>query len=309
MPLPYFHFFQRQQLMDHVRLRRYETKIGEKLRVIDHPADWVNALSASPSRFVLFGIPESIGVVANHGLPGTESLWPAFIKSFVNMQSTDRFCGDEILLAGHFDFSGVEKVIFSHSKTEAERVDACRHAVSNIIDDAVEEFVKAVVLAGKIPVAIGGGHNNCYPLLKGVAKALQKSGRLDKSQINAVNLDAHADYRIMEGRHSGNGFRYAMEESYLGKYAIIGLHENYNPQSMLDDLYSNTCIQYVFFEDIFLHEKLSFSQAIAQAFGFTDDDYTGVELDLDALSHVPASAATPVGISGIHARKYMSFAG
>jgi formiminoglutamase len=100
-----------------------------------------------------------------------------------------------------------------------------------------------------------------------------------------------------------------MEESFLEKYAIVGLHENYNPQSMLDDLYSNVNIQYSFYEDIFLHEKLNLMQALAQAFGFTEENFTGVELDMDAVEHIPASAAAPCGISVIQARQYMNFAG
>src|SRR5215203_886997 len=118
-----------------------------------------------------------------------------------------------MLLLGAFDFSSVMQVISSHSKSKEEKTDACRHAVANILDEEVEEVVKLIVAAGKIPVTVGGGHNNSYPLIKGTAKSLFKSGLISKPQINVVNLDAHADFRIMEGRHSGNGFRYAMEES------------------------------------------------------------------------------------------------
>ena len=309
MPLKYFKFYNRQDLLNQTRLRRYETKLGEKLKVIGNPEAWITEIEASPARYVLFGIPECIGVLANYGQPGTETLWPTFVPALLNIQSTDRFSGEEMILAGHFDFADIFEVINTNSRSSDEKIDACRHAVANIIDEAVEEWVKAIVTAGKIPVAIGGGHNNSYPLLKGISKALHKSGRIPGSKINAVNLDAHADFRIMEGRHSGNGFRYAMEESYLGKYAIVGLHENYNPQSMLDDLYSSINIQYVSYEDIFLHEKLNFTQAMSQAFSFTDDNFTGVELDLDAVARVPSSAVSPAGISAMHARQYMSFAG
>jgi formiminoglutamase len=307
--LKHFTFYTKQDLLNQTRLRRYETKLGEKLRVVEDPAKLAESLAASSARYVLFGIPESIGIQANFGIGGAETAWPSFIQSFVNVQSTDKFTGEEIILPGFFDFSEVMLVIDSHSKSPDEKVDACRHAVANIIDDEVEELVKIITTAGKIPVVIGGGHNNCYPIIKGSAKALHKLGKITKAQINAVNVDAHADFRIMEGRHSGNGFRYAMEEGYLGKYAIVGLHENYNPQSMMDDLYSNVNIQYSFFEDIFMHERLNFLQSVAQAFSFADDQYTIVELDLDAVEGVLASAMTPSGISAIHARQYLNFAG
>jgi formiminoglutamase len=307
--LKHFTFYTKQDLLNQTRLRRYETKLGERLRVVEDPQKLAESLAASSARYVLFGIPESIGVQANFGIGGSETAWPSFIQSFVNIQSTDKFTGEEIILPGFFDFSEVMRMIDSHSKSPDEKVDACRHAVANIIDDEVEEIIKIIVGAGKIPLVVGGGHNNCYPIIKGSAKALHKMGKIPKAQINAVNVDAHADFRIMEGRHSGNGFRYAMEEGYLGKYAIVGLHENYNPQSMMDDLYSNINIQYSFFEDIFMHERLNFLQSIAQAFTFTDDQFTIVELDLDAVEGVLASAMTPSGISPIHARQYLNFAG
>jgi formiminoglutamase len=307
--LKHFKFYNKQDLLNKTRLRRYETKLGEKLRTIESTAGWVEALASSSAKYMLAGIPESIGVQANHGVAGSETAWTSFLPAFVNIQSTDRFTGEEMIMAGYFDFSNVAAVIDSHSKSPEEKVDACRHAVANIIDEEVEEFVKIVTTAGKMPILVGGGHNNAYPIIKGAAKGLQKSGRIEKAQVSAVNLDAHADYRIMEGRHSGNGFRYAMEEGYLGKYAVLGLHENYNPQSILDDLYSNLRIQYSFFEDIFLHEKLNFTQAMAQAFSFTEDQYVTVDLDLDAVEGTLSSAMTPSGISVTQARQYMNFAG
>ncbi len=307
--MKHFRFYSKQDLLNQTRLRRYETKLGEKLRTLESTSGWLEALASSSTKYILAGIPESIGVQANHGIPGTETAWTAFVQAFVNIQSTDKFSGEEMVLAGYFDFADVAAVIDNHSTSPEEKVDACRHAVANIVDEEVEEFVKTVTAAGKMPILIGGGHNNAYPVIKGAAKGLQKAGRIQKAQVNSVNLDAHADYRIMEGRHSGNGFRYAMEEGYMGRYAVVGLHENYNPQSILDDLYSNVRIQYSFFEDIFLHERLNFTQAMAQAFSFTDDQYVTVDLDLDAITGVLASAMTPSGISATHARQYMNFAG
>jgi len=307
--LKHFSFYSKQDLLNQTRLRRYETKLGEKLRVVDDPQKLAESMAASSARYVLFGVPESIGIQANYGIGGAETAWPSFVRALVNIQSADKFTGEEIIIPGFFDFSEVMRVIDSHSKSPDEKVDACRHAVANIIDDEVEELVKMIVGAGKIPIIIGGGHNNCYPVIKGSAKALHKQGKISKPQINAVNVDAHADFRIMEGRHSGNGFRYAMEEGYLGKYAIVGLHENYNPQSMMDDLYSNVNIQYSLFEDIFMHERLNFMQSLAQAFSFTDDQFTIVELDLDCVEGILSSAMTPSGISAMHARQYLNFAG
>ncbi len=306
--MKHFRYYSKQDILNITRLRRYETKLGELIKSVDPAAEIASQVEASPAKFVLFGIPEDIGIRANFGTGGADTAWLPFLQSLVNVQSSDRLTGEEMILLGHFDFSDVEQLIELNARSQEERIDALRHAVANIIDDEVEEMVKLIIAAGKIPIAIGGGHNNCYPLLKGSAKQLFKQGKITKPQINAINLDAHADYRISEGRHSGNGFRYAIEESFLKKYAIIGLHENYNSQSMMDDLYSNINIQYSSFEDIFIHEKLNFRQSVAQAFGFTDDEYIGIELDLDSIRCSLSSAMSPVGITGIHARQYLAFA-
>ena len=51
---------------------------------------------------------------------------------------------------------------------------AYRHAV-HTIDEEVEPLIKLITAAGKIPIVVGGGHNNAYPLIKGAAKGLHKA--------------------------------------------------------------------------------------------------------------------------------------
>ncbi|MEO6254190.1 MAG: arginase family protein, partial [Ferruginibacter sp.] len=181
-----------------------------------------------------------------------------------------------------------------------------RHAL-NIIDEEVENLVKVIASAKKIPIIIGGGHNNAYPVIKGVAKGLHKADMIPLSQINCINLDAHADYNVAEGRHSGNGFRYAEEDGYLGKYCMVGLHENYITQNVLVDIHNNPFLDYISYEEIFIHERKNFIQAVAHATGFTEDTYTGIELDLDCVENTLSSALTPSGITPLLARKYICF--
>jgi formiminoglutamase len=172
----------------------------------------------------------------------------------------------------------------------------------------VEYLAKLITEAKKIPIVVGGGHNNSYPLIKGTAKGWHKAGVIPLAQINCINLDAHADYRPMEGRHSGNAFRYAEEDGYLQKYCVIGLHENYLPQNIWVDIVNNPFIDCITFEDIFVHEKRTFIQAVAHATGFTEDTLTGIDIDLDGIQNTLSSAMTPIGILPIHARQYVSFA-
>ncbi|NNV54687.1 formimidoylglutamase [Limnovirga soli] len=299
--------YTKQDILSVTRIRRFETKLGERVRVITDATNIEQSISSSPARFVVIGVPEDIGIKANLGIGGADSAWVPFLQAFCNVQSNDFLEGSEILLLGHFDFSEEARLIEANAQSYEEKCEAYRHAV-NFIDNELEKLVKIVTEHKKIPIIIGGGHNNSYPCIKGAAKGLCKAGLIPLAQINAINLDAHADFRPLEGRHSGNGFRYADEDGYLEKYCVIGLHENYIPQNCWMDIVNDPFVDVITFEDIFLHEKRSFIQAVAHATGFTDDTYCGIELDLDAIANTLSSAATPVGISALHARQYINFA-
>lgn len=301
----HFKLYTKADILSLTKLRRFETKIGERLQIPD--GDLAASVAHTAARYVLLGIAEDIGVKGNLGTGGTDTMWVPFLQSFLNMQSNDFFDGQEVMLAGHFDFGDLEYLIDTTAKNEEERIGAYRHAV-NTIDDEVEEVTRMITAAGKIPLVVGGGHNNAYPLLKGAAKGWHKTGKIPLAQINCINLDAHADYRPIEGRHSGNAFRYAEEDGYLQKYCVIGLHENYLPQNVWVDMVNNPFIDCITFEDIFVHEKRSFMQAVAHATGFTEDTMTGIELDMDSIAQALSSAVSPIGISPVQARQYVSFA-
>ena len=206
--MKHFKFYDKQDVLSLTKIRRYETKLGERVQVSAGPHLLETTLQQSTAPFVLFGIPEDIGVKANMGIGGADSVWVPFLQSFLNIQSNDFLEGSNILLLGHFDFSDIESLIEQNAHDFDEKLEARRHAV-NMIDDEVEQLVHMITQNKKIPVVIGGGHNNAYPCIKGAAKGFHKAGILPIAQINAINLDAHTDFRPMEGRHSGNGFTYA----------------------------------------------------------------------------------------------------
>lgn len=299
--------YNKQDILSLTKIRKFETKLGEVLLVVNNAADVEQSLIQSPAKYVLLGIPEDIGVKANDGIGGADTSWIPFLQSFLNIQSNDFLSGENILLLGHFDFGDIQYLIETNAHGVDELVEAYRHAVTTI-DEEVEALIKLITSHEKIPIVIGGGHNNSYPLIKGSAKGLYKSGLIPLAQINCVNLDAHADFRPSEGRHSGNGFRYAEEDGYLQKYCIIGLHENYLQQNVWLDIVNNPFIDFITFEDIFILEQKNFIQAVAHATGFTEDNYIGLELDLDCIENTLSNAITPSGISPLHARQYVTFA-
>ncbi len=302
----HFKFYNKKDIVSLTKLRRFETKLGERIQHLKG-SEWPEALQQSSANYVLVGIPEDIGVKANYGTGGADTNWYPFLHAFLNIQSNDFCSGEDILLLGHFDFGDLKYLIENNAGSEAEKIDAYRHAI-NTIDDEVENLTKFIAAANKIPIVIGGGHNNAYPVIKGVAKGLQKAEIIPLAQINAINIDAHCDYRTMEGRHSGNAFRYAESDGYLGKYSITGIQENYISQNVLADISINPFIQYNTFEDIFIREKKTWMQALAQAISFTEDNFTGLELDVDAVENILSSACTPAGISVLQARQYIRLA-
>ena len=299
--------YSKQDVLSLTKLRKFETKLGERLQVVEYNSDLAKSFTVSNAKYVLFGIPEDLGAKGNYGIGGTDTLWIPFMQSFMNIQSNDFFDGGEILLLGHFDFGDIQYLIDTTAKSETEKIEAYRHAV-NTVDIEVEQLVKMITETKKIPIVIGGGHNNSYPLIKGAAKGWHQAGLTPLAQINCINLDAHADYRPMEGRHSGNAFRYAEEDGYLLKYCIVCLHENYLPQNVWIDIVNNPFIDCITFEDIFVHEKRTFMQSVSHATGFTEGLLTGIDIDLDSIQNTLSSAMTPIGITPVHARQYISFA-
>jgi formiminoglutamase len=299
--------YSRSDVLSFTKVRKFETRLGEEILVAGDPANINASIEQSPAEYVLLGIPEDIGVRASEGQGGGETAWKYFLKNFLNIQSNDFLQGGNILLLGYFDFSDLSQLIEANASDPEEKIMAYRHAV-HTIDEAVEPLIRVITAAGKIPIVIAGGHNNTYPLIKGAAKGLHKAGYIPLAQINAVNLDAHPEFSPVEGRHSANGFRYAEEDGFMEKYCVIGVHENYLPQNVWTDILNNPFIDCITYEDIFVLEKRTFTQAVAHATGFTEDNYIGLELDLDAIAQVPGAGLPPSGLTPLHARQYVTFA-
>jgi len=305
--MPQLKVFTKPDVLSFTTVRRFETRLGEEVLVAADATDLAGSIERSPAEYVLLGIPEDIGIRALDGRAGGDTAWRHFLTSFFNIESNDFLSGTNILALGYFDFSELSGLIEANAADKEEKIVAYRHAVQSI-DEAVEPVIRMITAAGKIPIVIGGGHNNAYPLVKGAAKGLHKAGLIPLAQVNAVNLDAQPEFSPAEGRHSANGFRYAEEDGYLGKYCCIGVHENHLSQNVWLDILNNPFIDCITYEDIFVLEKRTFAQAVAHATGFAEENYIGLELDLDAIAHLPGAGLPPSGLTPLHARQYVTFA-
>lgn len=235
----------------------------------------------SEYKFHVLGISESAGPRANGGFPGSENAFPAFITRFLSMQSNRFLTGESICINGYIN--------------QLDKVEDLNAAVEEI-DLIVTQWTEEVVAAGGIPIVIGGGHNNAYGIIKGASLALKKT-------INLVNMDPHADVRDREGRHSGNAFNYAWKEGFLGIYNVLGLHESYNNEAILNRL-EEMSARVVWFETWIDNPQLFYDDVEALVRD-NDCEPLGIELDMDAIIAMPTSARTPSGITMEQARFYI----
>jgi formiminoglutamase len=290
--------YRREDLSSRVRLREGEQKIGEKAWVL-RPGEGLDDLAGyaeKGTRFALLGIPESVGPQANHGRSGAERAWETFLESFLNMQSNQFLMGNEILCLGHMDTEPLQQEASRLDPSRTERVQELRSLCARL-DEMVAPVIEAVVRSGLTPVVIGGGHNNAYPILKGVSRGLKVS-----RGIQCVNCDPHADFRPLEGRHSGNGFSYAYSEGYLKRYFIFGLHESYNSEWVMGRIVGNSDIEYSSFDEL---NDVSSHLEMALRFLSQSPLPVGVEVDMDSISDMPSSAMTPSGFRVEEARQFV----
>lgn len=282
--------------------RSGEVKFGEKITIIPQDTEIVDYLANCEEKFVLFGIPEDIGIRANHGRPGANSAWESAVKSIANIQHNKYNKGSDIIILGELDVAAEMQAV----KDLDFNVTADRLKMSDLvvaIDKEVAHIITQIVKADKIPIIIGGGHNNSYGNIKGTALAKGKS-------INAINFDAHSDFRILEGRHSGNGFSYAFEEGFLKKYFIFGLHESYTSKSVLTELKKlQDKIQFNTYDEVNIRREKNFDDEMRFAKAFINNDFFGLEIDLDAIPNVASSAMTLSGFSVEELRRFIYFFG
>ncbi|MDT0294955.1 formimidoylglutamase [Mesonia ostreae] len=285
----FFNFLTENSAKAYINSREGETKLGESINYISS----FEELEHTAAKYVIFGVPEDIGIRANQGKPGASSTWEPFLKAFLNIQ--------------HNSYNANNCVVLGNIKTEelqqkAEHVEDPKLLGEMLpeIDDMLSEVVQKIVSLQKVPIIIGGGHNNSYGNIKGCSKALEKP-------IDVLNIDAHTDLRTTNFRHSGNGFSYAKKEGFLNHYALVGIHQNYTPRYIFDMMNEDKTISYSLFEE-YLHlttidKLIRFKKAI----NFVRDKFA-LELDCDAIQDFNSSAMTPSGFSINEIRSFINLA-
>lgn len=294
MKSTYFKAFDSQQCATFTHPRKGEKKLGEK---IDYPENRTleNFLLETSAKYILVGIEEDIGVRANLGRGGAKLAWKSALNSLLNMQHNKYCKGNRIGVLGSFSFDDLPDSDSTEPKKLYESVE--------IIDKEITHLLHLLYKNNKIPIVIGGGHNNAYANIKALALHTGKA-------VNAVNFDAHSDFRAREGRHSGNGFSYAYEEKFLARYFIFGLHESYTSKNIFAEIKnSNNEVAFNTFEEIAIREEKTFRTELHTAYQHIKNKRFGIEMDLDSIEMIPSSAMTPSGFTATDARRFIHYFG
>ncbi|MFZ9733169.1 MAG: arginase family protein, partial [Schleiferiaceae bacterium] len=233
----------------------YSPRAGEQ-RI----GDTLAPLGAAP--FVLFGVAEDLGVRANGGRPGAADSPEGVVRALLNIPCNDWVRGDLLSWGGILDLRAAASV--------------------EAVDEAVHAAVAPWMKAGTVPLVVGGGHNNAYPLLRAAAEAAG-------APVNALNLDPHPDVRALEGRHSGNGFSYAHEHGHLDRYAVLGLSEYAVNAASLDRLNATPGWTYETLESWAVRGETSWDAAMDRMLGHVQDGPFGLEIDVDGITGAPSS--------------------
>src|SRR5690606_594395 len=134
---------------------------------------------------------------------------------------------------------------------------------------------------------------------------LKAAASAHKAAINVLNIDAHTDLRQLEHRHSGNGFSYALDRGYLGRYAVFGLHQNYTSQDIFEKILASEHLKFNLFEDLQNENK---TEKFIQSIAFVGEAAFGLELDCDSIAGFPSSAVSPSGFSLDEVRNFVKAA-
>jgi len=290
--------YSRSEILKRTQCRVGEEKFGERIKLYEYSDNCIQQLEKQDTTFVILGIPEDIGVRANLGRPGTATAWDNFLDNFLNIQN-NRFCkGEWITLLGELDFS--EEMVRAaqlNPKIKEQRKEM--FGLVEQIDEEVVYYVSQIISSGKIPIIVGGGHNNAYGNIKGFSQAKGTS-------VNVINFDAHTDLRPMKGRHSGNGFSYSMKEGFLESYFIFGLHENYISKGVLNEIRKIAGrVKYNTYEEICVRGEKSFEDELKIAQKHIENKHFGLEIDLDSIPMIASSAITPSGFSAEETRRFL----
>ena len=70
--MKHFKFYSKEDILSLTKVRRFETRMGERVQYLKKESEWPEVLQQSSAKYVLLGIPEDIGIKANY--PGVYNI-------------------------------------------------------------------------------------------------------------------------------------------------------------------------------------------------------------------------------------------
>lgn len=261
------HFFSFENWNNHHIRAAFQSREGEQ-RIGDyllHPTD-------HSIKYVIIGVRECCGPLANKGKSGAEFAFPAFVKAFLNTQVHEQYPASNICILGE---------IIELQNTNEKGL----HEKVSELDAFLEKVLSEKVKPGQIPIIVGGGHNNALALIRWSSK---------NKKTAVINLDAHADLRKTDLRHSGNSFSTALEEGSLFHYSVLGLHEAYNNAFIRSQLTKDQ-VFHSYYESYLIGARELTEDLINVLHHLHTNTTVGLEIDMDAIAYMPSSALSPSG--------------
>jgi formiminoglutamase len=212
--------------------------VGEKMSSI---WQWTETPNYLEGKYIILGVPDDRGVVANHGHAGAKEGPAAFRKAFYSLYDTQL---REYNSVTHHPYPPTQKQADTVTTLAQKFVDAGDVLVADTIAQTHENIALAMeyfLNAGADTVfVIGGGHDFSYGSYKGHVAARKNE------MIPIINFDAHFDLRPVENGsiNSGTAFYRIIQDfrkNISGGEGLleIGIQRERNPHFLYQFAYEN----------------------------------------------------------------------
>jgi formiminoglutamase len=227
---------------------------------------------------VILGIPTDDGIARNGGRTGAAQApdairkWLSKLTPYAGPQFKQHLNDIQIADAGNVEGADLEAM---HANAQTK--------------------VAELVGAGKIVIALGGGHDITYATAKGFASGFG-------GEFGLVNIDAHLDVREKKNgqHHSGSSFRLLLEEGIVKsrQFAEVGMQSFVASRDHFDWLLSQGT-RILTFEDATTAHLPNAYEECEFAITLGDPDmpvYLSFDMDCVRASDAPGvSAPAPIG--------------
>lgn len=194
------------------RIDDAEGELGKRWHQIVRPLEH----AGDASGIALLGFACDAGVVRNHGRGGAAD-GPAALRAMLGNMPVRRCtsivdAGDVVCMANGDD-DGLEQA-----------------------QEELSATIAGLLARGKLPIAMGGGHEMAFGSFGGLARHL--ATREQRPRIGIINLDAHFDLRMAERASSGTPFRQIAQDcgarGWPFHYCCLGISEFGNTEALFE---------------------------------------------------------------------------